>query len=77
MPHSLGMFYGTYTELLGYREDNDEWKVMAMSAFDVDYEKYLDSKESRNESTDYKSKSQHYDDIEAMLMWQGSDLRRK
>lgn len=42
-----------------------------------DYEGYLVSKESRNESTGYKSKSQHYDDIEAMLMWQGSDLRRK
>ena len=45
MPHSLGMFYATFTELLGYRRDNDEWKVMALSAFDVDaddfYEKIL------------------------------------
>ena len=36
MPHSIGMFYSTYTQLLGYRPDNDEWKVMALSAFDVD-----------------------------------------
>ena len=36
MPHSLGLFYGAFTELLGYRSDNDEWKVMALSAFDVD-----------------------------------------
>lgn len=36
MPNSLGMFYATFTELLGYRPDNDEWKVMALSAFDVD-----------------------------------------
>jgi carbamoyltransferase len=36
VPHSLGMFYATFTELLGYRSDNDEWKVMALSAFDVD-----------------------------------------
>jgi carbamoyltransferase len=36
VPHSLGMFYATFTELLGYRPDNDEWKVMALSAFDVD-----------------------------------------
>ena len=40
IPHSLGLFYATYTELLGYRPDNDEWKVMALSAFDVDYETY-------------------------------------
>lgn len=36
MPHSLGMFYACFTELLGYRPDNDEWKVMALSAFDVE-----------------------------------------
>lgn len=31
-PHSLGMVYGTITELLGYKHDGDEWKVMGMSA---------------------------------------------
>lgn len=31
MPHSLGMFYATITQLLGYRPDQDEWKVMALS----------------------------------------------
>jgi carbamoyltransferase len=36
VPHSLGMFYATFTELLGYHPDSDEWKVMALSAFDVD-----------------------------------------
>jgi carbamoyltransferase len=36
IPDSLGMFYATYTELLGYEADNDEWKVMALSAFDVE-----------------------------------------
>ena len=39
LPHSLGMFYATFTQLLGYRPDSDEWKVMALSAFDVNYEK--------------------------------------
>jgi carbamoyltransferase len=38
LPHSLGMLYSTFTELLGYRVDSDEWKVMALSAFDVDYQ---------------------------------------
>jgi carbamoyltransferase len=40
VPNSLGMFYGTFTELLGYRPDNDEWKVMALAAFDVDCEEF-------------------------------------
>jgi len=42
-----------------------------------EYEKYLDLKEQRNESTEYKGRKEHYNDIEAMLMWQGSDLIRK
>lgn len=33
IPDSLGMFYATYTSLLGYKPDSDEWKVMAMSAY--------------------------------------------
>ncbi len=42
MPHSLGAFYATFTELLGYRPDNDEWKVMALSAFDINHSAMLD-----------------------------------
>ena len=34
LPNSLGKLYATFTELLGYKSDNDEWKVMAMSAYD-------------------------------------------
>ncbi len=33
MPHSLGLFYGTVTQFLGYRPDSDEWKVMAMASY--------------------------------------------
>lgn len=40
IPHSLGMFYATYTELLGYKPDSDEWKVMALSAFDIKCDQY-------------------------------------
>jgi carbamoyltransferase len=46
MPHSIGMFYATFTQLLGYAPDNDEWRVMAMSAAQVDasvYEERLNS----------------------------------
>ena len=30
IPHSLGMVYATFTSLLGYLPDSDEWKVMAI-----------------------------------------------
>ena len=36
LPNSLGKLYATFTELLGYKSDNDEWKVMAMSAYPYD-----------------------------------------
>ncbi len=32
-PHSLGLFYGTFTDYLGFKADSDEWKVMALSSF--------------------------------------------
>ncbi|TNC94019.1 MAG: carbamoyl transferase, NodU family [Stygiobacter sp.] len=32
-PHSLGAFYATFTEFLGFRPHSDEWKVMALAAF--------------------------------------------
>jgi len=32
-PHSLGLFYGTFTDYLGFRPDVDEWKAMALSSF--------------------------------------------
>ena len=32
-PHSLGLFYGTFTDYLGFTPEVDEWKVMALSAF--------------------------------------------
>ncbi|UPL48316.1 carbamoyltransferase family protein [Hymenobacter sublimis] len=31
-PHSLGLFYGTFTEFLGFRPNGDEWKIMALAA---------------------------------------------
>jgi carbamoyltransferase len=31
-PDSLGSFYSTFTEFLGFRPESDEWKVMALSA---------------------------------------------
>ena len=31
-PHSVGSFYSTFTEFLGYKANSDEWKVMALSS---------------------------------------------
>lgn len=31
-PQSIGAFYAAFTELLGYRANGDEWKVMALAA---------------------------------------------
>lgn len=31
-PHSLGLFYGSVTQFLGYTPDSDEWKVMALAS---------------------------------------------
>lgn len=41
-PHSLGLFYGTFTDFLGFRPDVDEWKVMALSAFSSKPNKFDD-----------------------------------
>ena len=32
-PHSFGLFYGTFTNFLGFKPDSDEWKVMALSSY--------------------------------------------
>ncbi len=32
-PHSVGLFYGTFTDYLGFKPDSDEWKTMALSSF--------------------------------------------
>ena len=32
-PQSIGMFYSTFTQFLGFDYDSDEWKVMAMASF--------------------------------------------
>jgi len=40
-PHSLGGFYSTFTDFLGFKPNSDEWKVMALASLgdsDVYYE---------------------------------------
>lgn len=40
-PHSLGLFYSTMTAYLGFRVNNDEYKVMGLAAYG-DPDKYAD-----------------------------------
>jgi len=43
----------------------------------TEYNNFKKLKKQRNESTDYKSRSQHYDDIESLLTEQGYRFVRK
>ena len=58
-PHSIGMFYATMTEFLGYNPELDEWKIMGASAYG-DYKKFykklkvLDSKQADKIEPFYK-----------------------
>mgnify|MGYP001284265531 CR=1 FL=1 len=39
-PHSVGLFYGTFTDFLGFKPDSDEWKAMALSSYSKSLNKY-------------------------------------
>lgn len=41
-PHSLGLFYGAITQILGFKPDGDEWKVMALGSFAEPENEYTD-----------------------------------
>ena len=41
-PHSVGLFYGTFTDYLGFTPDVDEWKVMALYSYSPKKNKYDD-----------------------------------
>ena len=32
-PHSLGLFYSTFTDYLGFKPNSDEWKVMSLASY--------------------------------------------
>ena len=39
-PHSVGLFYGSFTDYLGFKPDVDEWKVMALYSFSTNKNEY-------------------------------------
>ena len=39
-PHSVGLFYGTFTDFLGFRPDVDEWKVMALYSYSTEPDEF-------------------------------------
>lgn len=46
IPHSLGLFYGAFTEFLGFTPHSDEWKVMALAGRHFPKNKYYPSMRS-------------------------------
>ena len=32
-PHSIGLFYSTFTDFLGFKVNSDEWKVMSLASY--------------------------------------------
>jgi carbamoyltransferase len=40
IPQSLGSFYSTFTDFLGFQSDGDEWKVMALASMAESNNKY-------------------------------------
>lgn len=45
-PHSLGLFYGTLTQFLGFCRDRDEWKVMALASYHEGENSYIEKMDS-------------------------------
>ena len=41
-PHSVGLFYGAFTDYLGFIPDKDEWKTMALASSSFKKNKYDD-----------------------------------
>lgn len=45
-PHSLGLFYGAFTQFLGFRPDSDEWKIMALASYAEGENEFLEPVQS-------------------------------
>ena len=41
-PHSIGLFYSTFTDFLGFKVNSDEWKVMSLASYSQKKNKYDD-----------------------------------
>jgi len=39
-PHSIGLFYSTFTDFLGFKVNSDEWKVMSLASYSSKLNEY-------------------------------------
>jgi carbamoyltransferase len=39
-PHSIGLFYSTFTDFLGFKVNSDEWKVMSLASYSKKKNRY-------------------------------------
>jgi carbamoyltransferase len=63
-PHSLGLFYGTITQMLGFKPDGDEWKVMALASYasgDNEFYPILDSLVRVNDDGTFEMALDHFE----------------
>ena len=69
------MLYTTFTAILGYRPDNDEWKVMAMSAYNIKSNEYIKKIKSTYrllENGKLKLNSKYYGFFQRIHAWEAS-----
>jgi len=63
-PHSLGLFYGTITQHLGFKPDGDEWKVMALASYassDNEYYRILKDLITVNDDGTFEMALDHFE----------------
>ena len=72
-PHSLGIFYQAITQLLGFRDYGEEYKVMGMSAYGKHYLKIFDKIISYNEKNFIKLNLNYFDFINKEIVQINTD----
>lgn len=61
-PNSLGVFYASMTQFLGYKENSDEYKVMGMAPYGEDkYSEQLSNMIRTNDAFDIKINKKYFD----------------
>jgi carbamoyltransferase len=69
-PHSVGLFYSTWTAFLGFRVNSDEFKVMGLAAYGKPiYKDEIKKMISQNEDGSFKLDLSYFAFRESFRMW--------
>jgi carbamoyltransferase len=69
-PDSLGFFYAAFTDLLGFRRNSDEWKVMGLAPYGkpgVDLSRYIRFNGNGYQVAHKLVMGDHYGDLRALI----------